>query len=691
MAILKGTHKADTLNGTAQNDSIFADNGNDIINAGAGDDYIDGGNGSDTISGGAGNDVIDGGNGQDTVVLSGKSSDYRVMEGLRGAIIVRDLRVGGTDGEDRLFSVERIQFSDGTFKLVDLIQSNVAPVAQNDALTLSETAGKTEVTSILLANDSDADGDSLVVSSVQAVSAQGAAVSIGPDGKVSYDAGSIFADLDDGETATDSFTYTITDGKGHVSTATATVTITGVSQNVAPIAGNDMLSLAEDAGATDVTSVLLANDSDPDGDAFTITSVQAVSAQGAIVTLGPDGKVSYDAGKIFVDLDAGETATDSFTYTITDAHGLTSTATAAVTITGVTQNSAPVAVNDKFALAEDAGATDVTSILLLNDSDPDGDSIQVSSVQAVSTRGASVSVGPDGKVVYDAGQIFMDLEEGEKLTDSFTYTITDEHGVKSTATASVQIMGVTQEPDAYFYIEEDATRDDLVELLSDWLEMPILGAEPMHGTLGTVEFADGILSFAADHDFSDRLLPDQSHSTTFTVFGPEGQKKTIMAVIEGINDQIVGVDDSFAVGEGQTSVNLWKSIISNEVDPDGSIHSHRILEVGTEGTQGQVSFDAFTRTLTYSAAGIDLAPGETMTDSFTYVVTDGWGSQDTATVFVTVTGGPNGGASASMGGESIMSAFVGGAGGSHVDDSDFASFPSMQSMQEMLVADAVIA
>jgi VCBS repeat-containing protein len=688
MAILNGTHKADKLNGTAQNDSIFADNGNDIVNGGAGDDYIDGGNGSDILSGGAGNDVIDGGNGQDTLVLTGNRSDYRIMEGFRGAVVVRDLRAGSPDGEDRIFNVERLQFSDGTFKLVDLIQANVAPVAQNDALTLAETAGKTEITSILLANDSDADGDSLVVSAVQAVSAQGAAVSIGPDGKVSYDAGNIFADLENGETATDSFTYTITDGNGHVSTATATVTITGVNQNSAPVAGNDQLGLAEDAGATDVTSILLGNDSDPDGDSFMVTAVQAVSAQGALITLGQDGKVHYDAGKIFVDLDNGETATDSFTYTITDAKGLTSTATATVTITGVSQNSAPVAVNDKFALAEDAGATDITATLLLNDSDPDGDSIQVASVQAVSNRGASVSVGPDGKVTYDAGQIFMDLDAGEKLTDSFTYTITDEHGVKSTATASVQIMGVTQEPDAYFYIEEDATRDDLAEMLSEWLDMPILGAEPMHGTLGTVSFGNGILSFAADHDFSDRLLPDQSHSTTFTVFGPEGQKKTIMAVVEGINDQIVAVDDAFAVGEGQTSLNLWKSVIGNEIDPDGSIHSNRILSVGTEGTQGMVSFDASSRTLTYSAANIDLAPGETMTDSFTYVVTDGWGSEDTATIVVTVTGGPVGGASMAMsGGESIMSAFVGGAGGSHLDDAEFASF----SMPEMLVADAVIA
>ena len=44
----------------------------------------------------------------------------------------------------------------------------------------------------------------------------------------------------------------------------------------------------------------------------------------------------------------------------------------------------------------------------------------------------------------------------------------------------------------------------------------------------------------------------------------------------------------------------------------------------------------------YSAAGIELAPGETITDSFTYVVTDGSGSSDTATVTVTVTGAEDG-------------------------------------------------
>ncbi|HEX8381309.1 MAG TPA: Ig-like domain-containing protein, partial [Allosphingosinicella sp.] len=447
MAILNGTHKADTINGTAQNDSIFGDNGNDIINGGAGDDHIDGGNGSDLLSGGAGNDVIDGGNGQDTLLLAGNRADYRIMEGFRGTVIVRDLRAGSPDGSDRIINVERIQFADGTFKLADLIQANVAPVAQNDSLTLSETAGKTEISSILLANDKDADGDALVVSSVQAISAKGAAVSIGPDGKVSYDAGSIFADLDNGETATDSFTYTVTDGNGHVSTATATVTITGISQNSAPVAVNDLLGLAEDAGKADLTALLLANDTDADGDALKVTGVQAVSNRGASVTVDAAGKVHYDAGAIFSYLDGGQTATDTFTYTVTDASGAT-----------------------------------------------------------------------------------------------------------STASATVKISGTTQAPDFYFYVPEDGENTEMLSILEEYFAMDIDSVvQPTMG--GTVKFDDmeGILSFSADHDSFDRLLPDQSMESYFTIVGANGEKKLIGMVIEGINDEIVAGDDAVAVGEGATT------------------------------------------------------------------------------------------------------------------------------------------
>ena len=710
MATLKGTNKADTITGTAQNDSIFGDNGNDLIfggagddrlfgengddtlNGGAGDDFLDGGNGNDMLAGGAGADEIRGGNGQDTLVLTGNRSDYRFLAGANGSVIMRDLRSGAPDGTDRLFDMERVQLADGNFKLGDLVSANVAPVAKNDALILSETAGKTEVGSILLANDMDADGDSIAISSVQAVSALGAAVSIGPDGKVSYDAGSIFADLDNGETATDSFTYTITDGAGHFSTATATVTITGVTQNQAPVALDDIFGLNEDSGATDVTESLLGNDSDPDGDAFQVTSVQGVSEKGAIVTLGPDGKVNYDAGKIFADLEEGEKASDTFSYTITDSKGLTSTATATVIISGVSpQNSAPVAVDDLLALAEDAGKTDLTALVLANDTDADGQKLQVTSVQAVTAKGAAVTVDSDGKVVYDAGAIFSDLKAGNTATDTFTYTVTDPDGATSTATVTLKISGITQAPDFYFYVPEDGEKTGMSAILEPYFGFNIVSVEqPSMG--GSIKFDDaaGILNFAADHDSFDRLLPDSKMESYFTIVGKDGEKKLIGMVIEGQNDQIVAVDDAVAVGEGATTGNLWTSLISNEIDPDSSVASRRIVSLDTTGTDGTVFMDTFKQTLTYSAAGIDLAPGETRTDTFTYTVTDGWGSSDTATVTVTITGGPDGGSSMAMvGGDTLMSAFLpAGAGMSHIDDGAFAGYPTMQ---EMLVGDAVIA
>ena len=393
------------------------------------------------------------------------------------------------------------------------------------------------------------------------------------------------------------------------------MTITGVTQNVAPVAGNDALTLTETAGKTDVTSILLANDSDADGDALVVSSVQAVSAQGASVNIGPDGKVSYNPGAIFYYLDHGHTATDSFTYTVSDGKGLFSTATATLTITGVNENSvAPVALDDSFELDEDAGLTDVTARLLSNDSDPDGDPFQIFSVQPVSNMGATVTVGLDGKVTYDAGELFSYLEDGETATDSFEYEIYDADGRSGFATATVTINGFSPEvegpgPHTQFTVNEDASRELLASIVRRF-DFEIADID-VTNTLGTVQFdrAQGVLSFTADHESSDWLNWDLHQMTSFTVIGTEGQRKVVGIRIQGNNDEIVAVDDHVAVGEGQTTGNLWDTMVVNEIDPDSGPNSREILSVGTAGTQGVVIFDAETDSVTYSAAGIDLAPG----------------------------------------------------------------------------------
>jgi VCBS repeat-containing protein len=119
--------------------------------------------------------------------------------------------------------------------------------------------------------------------------------------------------------------------------------------------------------------------------------------------------------------------------------------------------------------------------------------------------------------------------------------------------------------------------------------------------------------------------------------------------------------------------------MGNDTDVDSSPITRRILSVDSGGTQGNVSFDAATKTLTYSAAGIDLAPGETITDTFTYTVSDSTsgGQPDTATVTVTVTGG------------AAMSAFLAAAETAMLD-ADFGAFALMQPELPM-IADMPIA
>ena len=96
------------------------------------------------------------------------------------------------------------------------------------------------------------------------------------------------------------------------------------------------------AGSTDEDSGvdfdLFAGSFDVEGDSYSVTGVDTSDTVGS-VSVSADGIASYDPGAAFQNLAVGETATDSFSYTVTDAAGNESTQTVAVTIAGV--NDAP--------------------------------------------------------------------------------------------------------------------------------------------------------------------------------------------------------------------------------------------------------------------------------------------------------------------------------------------------------------
>jgi uncharacterized protein (TIGR03382 family) len=274
-----------------------------------------------------------------------------------------------------------------------------APVANDDGFTVlrNSTANVLNV----LANDMDPDGDALTIT----------AATQPANGTVTFTATSISFTPATGFTGTTMFEYTITDG---VDTDTAIVTVTvRAPQQTVPDAVDDSFTVAQDSGATALN--VLANDSDRDGDALTITAVTQ-PANGTVTFTGAN--VSFTPAARFM-------GTTTFTYTISDGRGGTDTATVTVTVTAPPP-SPPDAVNDSFTVDEDSGATVLT--VLANDTDRNDDTLTVTAVTQPATGGSVTLTG--GVVRFTPAANFNG-------TATFEYTISD--GVSGTDTATVTV------------------------------------------------------------------------------------------------------------------------------------------------------------------------------------------------------------------------------------------------------------
>lgn len=100
----------------------------------------------------------------------------------------------------------------------------------------------------------------------------------------------------------------------------------------APIANYDSDLTYKDTAIAISLSELLGNDYDFDGDTISFEGFDASNTLGLVSRV--NDRLIYDPNSQFNELQAGETATDSFTYTITDSTGKTSTATVDLTIKG---------------------------------------------------------------------------------------------------------------------------------------------------------------------------------------------------------------------------------------------------------------------------------------------------------------------------------------------------------------------
>ncbi len=341
------------------------------------------------------------------------------------------------------------------------IRMNQPPLAVAHSETSDEDAAW-PLAGNVLTGCSDPEGTLLVVDAFPNPSTLGADVDIDPAGNYTYTPtpGMIEAwqHLAVSESVTDTFTYDILDEDGGHATGTVTVLIEGV--NDAPVAIPDPATTTEDDS---LTIDVLDNDTDVDtGHTLSVLSFDATSVLGATITLAPDGSLIYDPTGA-ADLQAlpvGAFDVDTFTYTIQDEHGEPSLDSATVTITVTGVNDAPVAIPDIGTTTED---DPLTIDVLDNDTDVDtGHVLSLLSFDLTSQHQATITRDPGnsnaviynplGKYRYDAaGNRIYDaaasdflqlLSSSDSVTDTFSYTVEDEHHATATATVSVTVTGL---------------------------------------------------------------------------------------------------------------------------------------------------------------------------------------------------------------------------------------------------------
>jgi Ca2+-binding RTX toxin-like protein len=279
---------------------------------------------------------------------------------------------------------------------------NDDPNAEDDLFTTS-AGGAVDV----LANDTDVDGDALTITTPAPPAAHGT---------VTCTVASCTYTPTSGYTGPDSFSYSISDGNGGTDSATVNVTVEA-GANQPPDAVNDT--------ATATTEVpesidVLANDSDPDGDALTVSAVTEPAHGTAVITDGGT-TVTYTS-------DAAYTGADTFDYTIGDGNGGTDTATVNVTVEEPAPNIAPVANDDEAnAMTHQAKAINV----LGNDTDDNGDFLTITS--ATDPANGSVVVNESGSsLTYTSDEDFTGI-------DTFDYTVGDGNGGSDTGTVTVTV------------------------------------------------------------------------------------------------------------------------------------------------------------------------------------------------------------------------------------------------------------
>lgn len=370
------------------------------------------------------------------------------------------------------------------------------------------------------------------------------------------------------------------------------------AQNQKPNAVNDAKSTH---AGTALTFDPRTNDTDPDGDALSITG-KTNGAHGTVSIAANGAQLTYAPA-------AGYVGTDSFTYTISDGLGGFASATVSMTMS----NTAPVAVNDTLLASINIAKTIDPRA---NDSDADGDALTISA----KTDGAhgTVAIGTGGtSLTYTPAT-------GYTGADSFTYTVADGNG--GTATASVAVTVSPNQPPVA--VNDSASTSKNVAVTfdprtndSDPDSDPLTITAKTDGAHGTVAIGTGGVSLT----YTPATNYVGADSFTYTISDGKGASATA-SVAMTVNGPPVANNDTKTLNQESGANTI--TVLANDTDPQN--YALTVTAV-TQGTKGTVAITTGGGSVTYTPANRSWG-----TDSFTYTVTNTLGLTATATVSVSI-------------------------------------------------------
>jgi VCBS repeat-containing protein len=608
--------------------SLNAVTGDDIVNAGeaAGSVAITGTVGGDVSVG----DIV-------TLVVNGNTYTGSVQAGNTFSIAVAgvDVLADADRRIDASVSTTDAAGNTGTGTATRTYAVNTAPVAVADTVSVGEDSASAtgDATPGTPGQDSDADGDALTVTGVAVGALPSASGNVGSalagtwgsltlqaDGSYAYVPGPAAQSLDAGQTVTDTFTYTIDDGRGGSATATLTVSVTGADDPTL-ITGTLTGAVVEDGVAT-ATGSLTATDADVGTRAFT-PQVATAGAYGSF-SIDAAGQWTYvlsNAAPQVQALAGGQVVTETFTVAADDGTSVTVT----VSVTGT--DDAPVISSGSGAVTEDTSPT-ATGTLTATDADNPALAF-VAGTQSGSH--GSLVLNAAGTWTYTLGAAAQALAGGQVVTDTFTVTLTDG----STTTVTITATGTDDAPvisSGTGAVTEDTSPTATGTLTATDADNPALAfvAGAQSGAYGSLVLnAAGAWTYTLG-TAAQALAGGQVVTDTFTVTLTDGSTTTVTITATGTDDAPVISSGTGTVTE-DTSPTATGTLTATDAD-NPALAFVAVTQSGAYGSLVLNAAGAWTYTL--GAAAQALAGGQVVTDTFTVTLTDG----STTTVTITATG-----------------------------------------------------